>query len=207
MTKERFRKQVVVVLVYNLALTAVLIALDPKGDWVLRVRNALPLLIALPAAWLVECFRRRKAYNDEVSDLYKTVVEDVQCALRYTRRRDPTASEYYDALQKLSCSIDKLRAHFKNYKFEDYEPGLYPVEGLKTTYAWIEHLGGGEGWLGEKTANDTRSAILFIWQNKIREPLLSELKRIELTKRASPYLGDEDWRAPPSKAFAEERQI
>jgi len=117
---------------------------DPDGVFVQQLRYAMPLLVGLPAAGLVESFRRRSALQDALRRLYYSVVDDLQTAIRYTKRKAPTEDEYFDTLKTISTSIDRVRAHFSNITRAGLKPNLYPIEGVKTFYTWIEYLGGGD---------------------------------------------------------------
>lgn len=178
---------------------------DPNGDLSKRLKNALPFFIVLPVGWLAECYRRRAAYQNSVMSAYIALVEDVQLAIHYTYRNYPKEDDYHAARMAISSSIDKLRAHFLNFKQKNDQVGLYPLEGIKTIYKWIEYVGYDGNWKGEEASEQTRSAIIFVWSQKVRDPLLNELDRFKLEKEASPYLGDKNWQLPPYEAFASER--
>ncbi len=199
MTRSRLHMVIVLVGVFYLILVFLFFGADPDGVFVQQMRYAMPLLVGLPAAGLVEAFRRRSALQEALRKLYYSVIDDLQAAIRYTKLTAPSEEAYFDTLRSMSTSIDRVRAHFSNIPRAGHEHDLYPIEGVKTFYTWIEYLGGGDQWRGAKASAETRAALIDLWKYKVREPLLSELDRHQPDQFLSPYAGDELWRLPPSE--------
>lgn len=199
LTRNRLQLVFVGVIVFYLLLIVVFFGIDPDGPLNTQLKTTLPLLVAIPAAILVESFRRYRAFQSALIELYYSIVDDLQTAILYTKKIEPTEEEYFKTLSDLSRSIDRIRAHFSNIPQEGKGEGYYPFEGVKTFYQWIEYLGAGDQWQGAEAADRTRAAIIHLWKFKVRDPLLTELDRHIPTEIMSPYLGDDMWRMPPER--------
>jgi hypothetical protein len=53
-------------------------------------KDLLPLLIAIPAAWLGYCFQRRTSYLAALRTLWENLIPAVQQAIHYTHLAQPT---------------------------------------------------------------------------------------------------------------------
>lgn|GEM_PF-1241828 len=201
MTSRTLYMVVCAVAVFYFLLVVAFFSVDPDGPLIQAMRYTLPLFVAIPAAFLVEAFRRRSAFQEAIIELYYQIVDDLQKAIQYTKKDAPTEEEYFATLSDLSRSIDRIRAHFRNIEAPGKDGGYYPFEGVKTFYEWIENLGAGEHWKGRDVADQTRAAILHLWKFKVRDPLLSELDRHKPTQFMSRHAGEEVWHLPSQEYY------
>jgi hypothetical protein len=148
-------------------------------------KDAVPLIIAIPAAWLGFCLQRRQAYLKEVRELWTKLVVSVQDAIQYTHLSNPLQSEYAKVLRSLSTAIEELRSVFSNVGEAQGKVGLYPFECIKTIHMVVSRLGFGEEMTGE-SAKAARALIVADWK-KLRYYYLGELERGIPANPDSPY--------------------
>ena len=98
MNQRAFRRNVIfVIALYMSAIIAGiwLKLLDPYNNEApaySTFKDLIPLLIAIPAAWLGYCFQRRQAYLKDVRELWSKLVASVQDAIQYTHLPAPEHS-------------------------------------------------------------------------------------------------------------------
>ena len=149
-------------------------------------KDAVPLLVAIPAAWLAFCVQRRQAYLKDVRDLWAKLVLAVQDAIQYTHLTEPPQAEYAKTLKSLSIIAEELRAVFQNIGETRGNTGIFPFEGLKDIHRVVSTLGYGAG-AGSTQAAETRHHIIKCWKS-LRANFLSELERGEPARPDSPFL-------------------
>lgn len=154
-------------------------------------KDLIPLLIALPAAWLGYCLQRRNSYMQQLRSLWSKLVETIQHANQYTYLDSPTKEQHATSCQKISIAIDEIRGVFMNLGESSrggYKSGkgLYPFEPIKDIHKAVTAVGHGE------TA--TREALLALrkeifrqWK-MVRDELLKEFDREEPTHFHSRYV-------------------
>jgi hypothetical protein len=81
-------------------------------------KDLIPLLIAVPAAYLGYSFQRRSSYLQALRDLWKTLIPAVQRAVQYTYLDAVDRQEFARVMCDLSIMIDALRGVFKNIPVE-----------------------------------------------------------------------------------------
>lgn len=150
------------------------------------VKDAIPLLIAIPAAWLGFCLQRRQAYLKDVRDLWSKLVPAVQDAIQYTHLLSPPQPEFAKVNRSLSIAIEELRAVFANVGEREDQVGQFPFEKIKLIHGVVSKLGFGEAATTE-AAKAARAEIIGAWK-LLRIHFLSELERGVPAKPDSPYL-------------------
>ncbi|HWT00054.1 MAG TPA: hypothetical protein VN256_07395 [Pyrinomonadaceae bacterium] len=149
-------------------------------------KDVMPLIIAMPAAYLAFCFQKRSSYMQTLRSLWSHIIEAVQSAYEYTYAPAPTREQYATTLSKLSMAIDEVRGVFCNLDQEKDGIGLYPFEPIKCIRDEIRKLGFGEEVSSEKQKR-TRSTINEEWR-ELRGKFLLEFDRDIPTYPSSKYL-------------------
>ncbi|HTU24706.1 MAG TPA: hypothetical protein VMF30_04885 [Pirellulales bacterium] len=142
-------------------------------------KDLIPLMIAIPAAWLGFCVQRRSAYLQQLRSLWSKLIDAVQSATSYTYLEKPSQQDRADALLKMSIAIDEIRGVFCNIGETGREDGLYPFEPLKDIYCEIAELAPAEPF-DSGHAIRTRKRIFALWK-EVRRELLREFDREEPT--------------------------
>ena len=138
-------------------------------------KDLVPLIIAIPAAWISYCFQRRQSYLNNVTSLWSKIAAAVQDTIQYTYLTEPSQSDFQKVLRALALAIEEVRALFSNINENQSNVGLYPFESLKQIHSQVSALGFGSNFHIEKT-EPTRREILSLWK-KLRRHFLSELER------------------------------
>ena len=191
MNARTFQRNVVaVIVIYALALCA-LVALRKYTLIVLpqsyeTAKDAIPLVIAIPAAWLGYCLQRRQAYLKDVRELWSKLVAAFQEALQYTHLSTPAQPDFAKVMKTLSSVTEELRAVFSNVGEAEHDIGLFPFERLKEIQACVSALSFG-GAFNVQRAASARREIVGKWKS-LREHYLSELERGVPARPNSPYL-------------------
>jgi hypothetical protein len=150
---------------------------SPKDDALYATfKDLLPLLVAIPAAWLAFAFQRRQSYLQTLRSVFTRTIEAVQAALQYTHASQPPSQEQFGAvLSRLSGAIDEIRGVFKNVGETSERIGVYPFESLKAIHTIVSSLGFGATF---QAANGhmARQKILDAWE-EMRRPFLREFDR------------------------------
>jgi hypothetical protein len=149
-------------------------------------KDLIPLLFAVPAAWLGFCFQRRSSYLQQLRALWPKIVEAVQMAIQYTHLTAPDLKEYSAVLLKLSIAIDEVRALFRNLNETDDGGGLYPFEPLKATHQVISVLGFGTNFDAVR-AESARRGVVDLWK-RLQPVFLHEFDREDPSRFASPFI-------------------
>lgn len=191
MNERRFRKNVILTLVVYAAAIAALILVrvnfpDEKSIEYNTLRELIPLIIAIPAAWLAYSFQRRQSYLKDVRDLYSHMVSATQDAIQYTHLEKPNSSDFGRVQKSLSSATEEIRAVFLNLGQTEERVGLYPFEGIKTIGAALEELGFGDQ-LTPEARRTARSKIVDEWK-ELRKHFLSECDRGIPVNPHSPFL-------------------
>ena len=181
MNKRIFKRNVIIVITgYVIFL---IIGITMSGYYSLRqddfpystLKDLLPLIIAIPAAWLSYCFQRRLSYLKDARNLWSKLVLSVQDAIQYTHLNAPEQPDYATVLKGLSVATEEVRAVFSNVGEAERRIGLFPFEGIKRVHNEISGLGFGEAFTTER-ACEARQKILAHWQD-LRWHYLTELER------------------------------
>lgn len=191
MNEKRFRKNVILILVVYAAAIAALIVVrvhfpDEKSIEYNTLRDLIPLIIAIPAAWLAYSFQRRQSYLKDVRDIYSHMVSATQDAIQYTHLEKPNQSDFGRVQKSLSSAIEEIRAVFLNLGQSEERVGLFPFEGMKTIVRVLNELGFGDQ-LTPEASRKARSKIIGEWK-EVRKHFLSECARGVPINPHSPFL-------------------
>ena len=77
-------------------------------------KDILPLVIAIPAAYLAFAFQRRNSYLQALRALWSQIVGAITEALTYTEMSSPSQAEHLVVLSSLRAAIEEVRGVFKN---------------------------------------------------------------------------------------------
>jgi len=135
-------------------------------------KDLMPLVIAVPAAYLGYCFQRRGSYLQALRELWKVLIPAVQRAIQYTYLDTPDRKEFANVMRDLSTVIDSLRGVFRNIPRRD-NAGLYPYEPLKDIWqvmSWLRDERGAE------QRRHARHCIRRLW-HEVHSAMLTEFDR------------------------------
>ena len=118
-------------------------------------------MVAIPAAYLGDCFQRRSAYTSALREMWANLIESVNQARQYTFNNEPNQKFYGDVLKSLSKSIDEVRGVYRNIGESGKKIGIYPYESLKEIPKIISQLGFTE--YDKLKADKARCSIDFHW--------------------------------------------
>jgi hypothetical protein len=191
MNARTFRRNVLIVIAFYAAVAVALVLvrqLNTKEheNAYNTLKDAIPLLIAIPAAWLGYCLQRRQSYLKDVRDLWSKLVPAVQDAIQYTHLPNPPQAEFAKLNRSLSIVIEELRAVFANVGEGQGNFGIFPFEKIKSIHSVVSKLGFGEGVTIE-SARAARAEVIGSWK-LLRVHFLSELERGVPAKPDSPFL-------------------
>jgi len=148
---------------------------NPPRIYYTAFKDAVPLLLAIVAAWLSYCIQRRSSFLQHLRTLWSKAVDAVQSAAQYTHEIDRDQKLYSSTLFKLSVVIDEIRGVYKNINDRGEDSGYYPFEPFKEIYTLVTELGY-ENAYDEETAKRIRSQIFGLWKSMRRE-FLKEMDR------------------------------
>lgn len=151
-------------------------------------KDLVPLIFAIPAAYLGFCFQRRSSFLQALRQLWTHLITSVNQAIQYTYQSKTTQKDYSEVLISLSKSIDEVRGVYRNLKETSHEIGLYPFESLKSIHKVVSKLGFGD--IDSKEAIRARKQITLDWKN-IRKTFLAEFDRSEPTVFDTAYVWNE----------------
>lgn len=152
-------------------------------------KDVVPLLVAIPAAWLAFCVQRRLSYLQQLRLLWSKLVEAMQAVVGYTNASQPQPADHEKALRAVSTVIDEIRAVFKNIDEKRHYSGLYPFGGLKGIHGELRKLDCAT--FDAARAARLREDVLERWR-EIRSLLLYEFDRHEPTRHNVSFLTERD---------------
>jgi hypothetical protein len=180
MTRRRLRVLVLGVGAFYVLALAVGVALrmpfeaEATGRYA-TYKDLLPLVIAIPAAYLAYAFQRRGSYLQALRGLWSHMVSAVSAALAYTECPEPTEERYAAVLTGLGVAIEEVRSVFQDVPTRAAAEGWYPFEPVKQIYEEVKRLGfGGSATAARREA--ARASIYELWKRS-RSRLLSEFDR------------------------------
>jgi len=147
----------------------------PNGIIYSTYKDLLPLIIAIPAAFLAYSFQRRTSYVQALRSLWSNLISAVQGARSYTYVENPSQELYLKTLSTLSIVIEEARGVFCNIPAEGTQNGWYPFEPIKEIHKDLENL----DW-GEKATSETRLQVRWRINQRwklVRTELLREFDR------------------------------
>jgi hypothetical protein len=136
-------------------------------------RDLIPLIIALPAAFLAQAFQRRASYMQGLRSVWANMVNAVAAALTYAETPAPSKEQYVDVLRRLSAVIEELRGFYANVPSGMGPGGWYPFEPVKQIHAVIRELGFGEAATPERR-DEAQDEMYGMWK-RVRERFVAEL--------------------------------
>jgi hypothetical protein len=141
-------------------------------------KDLIPLIIALPAAYLTYCIQRRASFLQFLRTAWSNLVKAVNSAILYAQNPVPEKKEYFDVLTSLRVAIDELRGIYRNVGEKPGQHGLYPVSPILDIYAAIEKLNKFQelSVTEMKQQKDLSGKIFDQWKT-VRTVLLSEMDR------------------------------
>jgi hypothetical protein len=180
MTKNQLNQiTLVVIAIYAVAIIVgiALRVFDSPPDWIAysTYKDLLPLIIAIPAAYLAFSFQRRGAYAQALRGYWSLLVRAVQGAYIYTYLDKPTQEQYSRALLDLRIAIDEARGIFQNLPVRKNPNGWYPFEPIREIHNDLEKVGYG-GKASKMALGKLRSRIAQRWR-LVRIELLREFDR------------------------------
>ena len=193
MTSQKFRR-ILFATVFTY-LVAILFAIylyktgpkDLKENYNYTVfKDLIPLVVALPIAYLGYCFQRRISFLQSLKQSWSHLNKAVHSAIQYTHKTLPTQVEYGNTLNELEEAIDELRGVYKNAEETNDQIGFYTFESLKTIHEEISKLGFDKTFKLDQTKK-TRDTIVENWKT-LRKTFLRELNRPEPTYLDSPFV-------------------
>jgi hypothetical protein len=125
---------------------------DSGPEWLIysTYKDLIPLVIAIPAAYLAFSFQRRGSYIQALRAYWSLLVRAVQGAYSYTNQPQPSFDQYSKILTDLSVVIDEARGIFENLPVRGKPVGWYPFEPIKEIHQDLQSLGYGESVTAEK---------------------------------------------------------
>jgi hypothetical protein len=140
-------------------------------------KDLIPLIVAIPAAWLAYCFQRRGSYLQQLRAAWNVAVAGAQGAIRYTSRTHPSSDDHGSVLADLGAAIDGVRGLSRN-------PDSIPIASLEAIRSLIEALGV-DSQATPAQAEAARLAIQHHWEIASGR-LLIEFDRARLSPRSRP---------------------
>lgn len=138
-------------------------------------KDLMPLVIAIPAAYLAFAFQRRNSYLQALRSVWSKLADAIASAITYTNIDAPTEQRYVEVLTKLGAAIEEIRGVFRNIRSLGWAKGLYPFEPIKQIYLEFRELGFGADATPARRG-EVRARIDDMWkQSRLR--LLAEFDR------------------------------
>jgi hypothetical protein len=186
--RRLYHTTIFVIAIYAVAIFVAFIFKFTLPSWAYDTyKDVLPLIIAMPAAYLAFCFQKRNAYMQALRSLWSNIIAAVQLGYDYTFIPEPTREQYAETLSKFSMAVDEVRGVFCNIDVELKPPkGLYPFQPLKDIQDEIRILGFGNDVSIEKQ-KQTRAKINNEWK-ELQAKLLLEFDRDVPTYPSSKFL-------------------
>jgi hypothetical protein len=161
-------------------------------------KDILPLIIAIPAAYLAYSFQRRNNYMQALRTLWSNTITAVAVALIYTEMQQPPSEQYYRILERLCAVIDECRGVFINVQINDNADDLFPFEPIRQIFWEVKDLGFGEAVTIEMQQY-ARDRIEQMWKG-CKKQMLAEFDRDLPTYHQVEYV------LPISPGHQEQRQ-
>jgi hypothetical protein len=189
MTRRNLRnKIIVVILIYAvfIVIGSCLYYFEPIGDCKLYIvfKDLILLWVAIPAAYLGDCFQRRAAFTDALRKMWANLINSVNQARQFTFDNSPTHQSYGAVLRALSESIDEVRGVYSNIDESKSKIGIYPYESIKEIQAITSRLS--FTTYDKQKADEARCAIDFHW-GLVKSSFLFEFDRPVPTVVNTPY--------------------
>ena len=179
---SRVVRSIVAVYVLAIVVGVVLrLAFPQPGGLVYQTyRDLIPLIIALPAAYLAQAFQRRASYVQGLRALWSSMVGAIAAALAYTDTPEPSKEQFTDVLRRLSGAIEEVRGFYANVP-SGTRTGWYPFEPIKQIHGVVRALGFGDA-ATDARRDEAHDTIFRLWK-AARERFLKELD-VELPTHA-----------------------
>ncbi|MEL6916588.1 MAG: hypothetical protein AAFO99_02535 [Bacteroidota bacterium] len=198
MTFKKLRYQIYLVLIFLIVLGSIGIVIGSyykieSKPWQIY-KTVIPLIIALPTAWLAFSFQRRNSYLKALREFWSRLLPTIQKSIAYTFIDKPTKEEYSSLIQNFSIIIDDVRSVFKNIgegkpRFKEgmlhKNNGLYPYESLKYILKILTDLNP-EKSPNEEVKSKSRKIITKVWKDT-HFAILQEFDRNKPSIPISPY--------------------
>jgi hypothetical protein len=180
MTKRQLKRITLTVIGIYLMAILLMVGLrlyDSGPEWLIysTYKDLIPLVIAIPAAYLAFSFQRRGSYVQALRAYWSLLVRTVQGAYSYTYQPQPSFEQYSKILNDLSVVIDEARGIFENLPVRGKPNGWYPFEPIREICQDLRSLGYGESATAEKL-EALRGRIEIRWK-LVRKELLREFDR------------------------------
>ncbi len=133
-------------------------------------RDLVPLVIAIPAAWLAYSIQRRQGFLRQLGAASAEASLAAQAAIRHTRKARPTRDETAVVLAELGVAIDGARGVFRGLGRE-----AMPFGDLEAIRDEVAALGFEDDW-DPSRADAARPAIEARW-DQARGLLFEEFDR------------------------------
>lgn len=189
MTRRNLRINIFIVTIIYAIIIAIgtLIYFDKPDDhnkYFTVFKDLILLWVAIPAAYLGDCFQRRSAFTAALREMWANMIESVNQARQFTFDPNQTQETYGEVLKSLSKSIDEVRGVYSNIGETKNKIGLYPYESLKEIQKLISQLGYGK--YDQLKSDKTRCSIEHHW-GLIKSSFLFEFDRPVPTVVNTPY--------------------
>ncbi|QJW88742.1 hypothetical protein HNV11_04780 [Spirosoma taeanense] len=104
-------------------------------DYYTLFKDLLPIIFAIPAAYLVFCFQRRNEYLKALRSVYSLLVQVNTEFTEYSYCTQKSDDKYYKLKSCISKVIEEIRSVYENIdEVFGAKEGLYPFEPLKEMY-------------------------------------------------------------------------
>ncbi len=179
MTKKKLIKNIINISLFYVFIILVWIGAyytEQQTHWHLYglINDILPLLLAVPLAYLGFCFQRRNNFHGALRLLWANIIHAVNSALLFADDKNDSKNDIKEILLALSKCIDEVRGVYYNVNETKTEKGSYPFESLKNIYSIVENLGHSE--MNEVQRKEAHEKITSNWQI-IRKTFLAEFDR------------------------------
>ncbi|MBL7915070.1 MAG: hypothetical protein JNL49_08490 [Bacteroidia bacterium] len=142
------------------------------------LKELLPIIFAIPAAYIVFCFQRRNEYLKALRSVYSLLVEVYTDFMDYSYCQEKNDERYFKLKSCISKAIEEIRSVYENIdEIFDEDEGLYPFEPLKEIYHIdLEKLHNGDFTF--ETNKQIRTTHYKKWK-EIRINFIVELERTQ----------------------------
>jgi len=149
MTKKKLQRLTLATMgiyVAAIVIGVILRFVDSEPGWIIysTYKDLIPLVIAIPAAYLAFSFQRRSAYVQALRAYWSLLVRAVQGAYSYSLAENPSFALYSKTLTDLRVAIDEARGIFEDLPATGKPTGWYPFEPIKEIHHDIRDIGYGE---------------------------------------------------------------